>query len=239
MPTSPVCAVTFDFGLTLCDLDTAMLARRLAERAIVVSSARLDGALSAARAAYDSAITEGDGGHPWKTSMGRLLDLAGVPADAACAAVDWLWTEQPRRNLWRRPVAGMIDLARALRVAGVRVGIVSNSEGHLAELVAEIGWRDDFPVVADSGRLGVEKPDPAIFRWAIDRLGVPATHAVHVGDSWAADVAGAIRAGARAVWFRGVGDRPLPAGVRRAHDAEGVRDALRAWGLPQAPSRVA
>jgi putative hydrolase of the HAD superfamily len=164
--------------------------------------------------------------------MARLLERGGVPSPAIADTVDWLWTEQPRQNLWRRPIAGMIELCRALRAAGVRVGVVSNSEGRLAELIAEVGWADDFAVVADSGRLGIEKPDPRIFHWAAERLGVPPERVVHVGDSWGADVDGALSAGMRAIWFQPRVDRPVPAEVRCARGADEVRDALAAWGVP-------
>lgn len=224
-------AVTFDFGQTLCDLDTAMLARRLSERGIDAAAERLEAAVPEAWAAYDAAIRAGHGGHPWKFLMTRLLALAGAEGDPARAAVDWLWTEQPRQNLWRRPIAGMIDLVRALRGSSVPVGIVSNSEGRLAELAAEIGWAEDFLFVADSGRLGMEKPAPGIFLWAAERLGVDPAAVVHVGDSWAADVEGALGAGMRAVWFRGGAARPLPPAVRRAGDAASVRAALDGWGI--------
>jgi putative hydrolase of the HAD superfamily len=232
--TLPALAVTFDFGQTLCDLDTGMLSRRLAERGLDVPADRLEAAVPEAWSAYDAAIHAGHGGHPWKFLMTRLLSLAGAPPDPARDAVDWLWTEQPSKNLWRRPIAGMIDVVRALRGAGVPVGIVSNSEGKLAELAAEIGWGDDFLFVADSGKLGIEKPDPAIFHWAAERLAVPAAQVAHVGDSWAADVEGALRAGMRAVWFQphgGGGTRALPLEAQRATDAAGVRAALRAWGV--------
>jgi putative hydrolase of the HAD superfamily len=219
-------AVTFDFGQTLCDLDTALLSRRLAERGLAVPAERLEASVPAAWLAYDEAIAAGHGGHPWKILMVELLARAGAPLDPARAAVDWLWTEQPAQNLWRRPIAGMIELVRALRGAGLPVGIVSNSEGRLAELVEEIGWAADFLHVADSGKLGIEKPDPAIFHLAAAALGVPAAEVVHVGDSFGADVRGALAAGMRAVWFRGRGAPELPAGVLRAEDAPGLRAAL-------------
>ena len=57
----------------------------------------------------------------------------------------------------------MIELVRRLNQRGTPVGIISNSEGHLAELVDELGWANDFRVVVDSGRLGIDKPDPADF----------------------------------------------------------------------------
>jgi putative hydrolase of the HAD superfamily len=238
-------AVTFDFGQTLCDLDTALLSRRLAERGLEASASRLEAAVADGWRAYDGAIAAGLGGHPWKTFMSSLLasgGVAGAPSERIRArelarTVDWLWTEQPRINLWRRPIAGMIELCRALRAAGVPVGVVSNSEGRLAELVDEMGWSADFAVIADSGRLGVEKPDAFIFHWAAERLGVAARRIVHVGDSWGADIEGALGAGMRAIWFRGRSPRALPPEVRGAREAEEVGDALSAWGVRLAPSQ--
>jgi putative hydrolase of the HAD superfamily len=52
-----------------------------------------------------------------------------------------------------------------------------------------------------SEEAGVSKPNPLIFRMALDRLGVSAADAVMVGDAWIADIMGATRAGIRAVWF--------------------------------------
>jgi putative hydrolase of the HAD superfamily len=227
----PAVAVTFDFGQTLCDLDTAMLARRLSERGVTASAARLEDAVTEAWRAYDGAIGRGLGGHPWKIFMARLLQISGVDEPARGTAVDWLWTEQPSKNLWRRPIAGMIELCRELHARAVPVGVVSNSEGRLAELIDEIGWGGAFAVVADSGVLGIEKPDAAIFGWAAERLGVPLARIVHIGDSWGADVEGAMRAGLRAIWFRARAARPLPPGVVRADDASEVRAALTAWGV--------
>jgi putative hydrolase of the HAD superfamily len=125
----------------------------------------------------------------------------------------------------------MIELVRALRGRGVPVGVVSNSEGRLAELIAEIGWGEEFLCVADSGKLGIEKPDPAIFHLAAEALGVAAAAVIHVGDSFGADVRGALGAGLQAVWFRGRGAPALPEGVRRAEDAPGLAAALREMGL--------
>jgi putative hydrolase of the HAD superfamily len=231
MPPLPALAVTFDFGQTLCDLDTVMLSRRLAERGLDVPAERLEASVPEAWSAYDAAIHAGHGGHPWKFLMTRLLSLAGADGEPAREAIDWLWTEQPVKNLWRRPIAGMIEIVRALRAAEVPVGIVSNSEGKLAELAAEIGWERDFLFVADSGKLGMEKPAPGIFLWAAERLGVSPARVVHVGDSWAADVEGAINAGMLAIWFRGKGRRALSEAVRCADDAAEVRAALLAFGI--------
>ena len=231
MTTGPATAVTFDFGQTLCELDTGMLSRRLAERELVVPEADLDAALPGALRAYDAGIRRGLGGHPWKVLMAELLTLAGAPDAHLGPTVDWLWDEQPGTNLWRRPIAGMIEIVDALRARAIPVGVISNSEGHLAELAAEIGWGDRFQVIADSGRLGLEKPGAAIFAWTANALGVPMGNIVHIGDSFAADVEGAVNAGLRAIWFAAKPEVALPPRAHAATSAREVRSALAAMGI--------
>ncbi len=84
-----------------------------------------------------------------------------------------------------------------MRARGVRVCIVSNSEGKLAELFDRLDLSSRFDHVIDSALVGVEKPDPAIFRMALDRLTVTAARALHLGDTVATDVVGARNAGIR------------------------------------------
>jgi putative hydrolase of the HAD superfamily len=145
-----------------------------------------------------------------------------------------LFEEQPKRNLWRRPIPGMLELVDELVAGDFPVGVVSNAEGGLADLIAELGWTRRFVCVADSGRIGVEKPARGIFAWAAEHLGVPIEAVVHVGDSRAADVEGALAAGQRAVWF-GPAAGEIPGSderVGRARDAVELRKLLHAWGLP-------
>jgi putative hydrolase of the HAD superfamily len=135
----------------------------------------------------------------WRTLIATLLSGGGVHGAELDDAVDWLWREQPRANLWRKPIAGVVALAGELAAAGVRIGVISNSEGTIAQQLADVGI--DCGDVIDSGVVGIAKPDPAIFRLALDRLGGSADDATHVGDAWAADVEGALAAGWCAVWY--------------------------------------
>jgi FMN hydrolase / 5-amino-6-(5-phospho-D-ribitylamino)uracil phosphatase len=219
--------VTFDAGQTVIDLDLAFLAGRLTERGVAVEIPALAAAAPAAWRHYD-ALVDPAGGHPWRELMTALLAGAGVVADRIGPLVDWLWHEQPRANLWRAQIPGMVALARELTGRGVRVAILSNSEGRLAELLAEIGIADAFAAIIDSGRVGVEKPDRRIFDHALAVLGATRP-GIHVGDSWPADVAGALGAGWRAIWF---GRRATPVADPRvavAHDAAEVRAVLDGW----------
>lgn len=228
----PIRAVCFDAGQTLVELDAALLAQRLAERGVVAAPAALDAAIAPAWQAYDQAVARGAAA-PWHVFMAGVVGAAVPALDGATltATVDWLWREQPRRNLWRRPVPGMIDLVRALRAQGLAIAIISNSEGRLAQLIAEVGWAADFPLIADSGVLGMEKPGRGIFDWTFAALGVAPAEVVHVGDSWTADVLGARAVGARAIWFGRVDDRALPDGVAATRDAAEVAAVLAGWGV--------
>jgi putative hydrolase of the HAD superfamily len=132
----------------------------------------------------------------------------------------------------------MKDLLANLLASGTPLGVLSNSEGRLAELLDELDWARYFGVVADSGRLGFEKPDRRIFEWTADRLRVKTTDLIHVGDAWAADIEGALAVGAKAIWITPDADRsqarePLKDGrVVACETAEQIRSALRAWDVP-------
>jgi len=232
--TAPSLAITWDFGQTLADLDPAFLAAKLAEKGCSMSAVLLDSAVPAAWAAYNRAVRGGAGGHPWKTFMRAVLSGAGVPVRDVEPLTDFLWDDQPVRNLWRRPVPGMIELVRDLRAHGVPQGIVSNSEGRLAELVADLGWASLFVAIADSGKLGIEKPARGIFESCAGQLGVALERIVHIGDAHAVDVDGAVAAGLRAIWFRGRKGEDLRPEVATCQDASEVRAALAAWGLGSA-----
>lgn len=223
--------VTFDAGMTLIELDLDFLARRLASRGIEVAPAALRAAAPGAWARYDAAVDAGGAhGRLWHALLTDLVTGAGADLAQVEPVVDWLWEQQPTNNLFRAPIEDMVALARTLRAAGVRTAVVSNSEGRLAELLAEIGIADAFEAIIDSGRIGIEKPDPQIFAHAIAALALPpGTTGVHVGDSWAADVGGALAAGWRAIWY---GRRAEPRDDPRigaARDAAETEAQLARW----------
>lgn len=215
--------ITFDAGQTLVELDLPLLARRLEERGVRVAPAALADAIPAAWRRYDE-LVDGSHGHPWHELMEALLTGAGVSQPGL---VDWLWSEQPRVNLWRRPIPDMVALARELTAGGAAVAVLSNSEGTLAELFEEIGLAAPFTAIIDSGVVGISKPDRRIFDHALARTG--RRTGIHIGDSWPADILGALGAGWRAVWY---GRRATAAGDPRvavAHSAAEVRAALARW----------
>jgi FMN phosphatase YigB (HAD superfamily) len=83
-----------------------------------------------------------------------------------------------------------------------KIGVVSNFYGNLDRVIAEAGMGKVVGAIADSGRLGIHKPDAGIFTAALGQLGVSADDAAMVGDSLDKDCAPARRIGMKTVWLR-------------------------------------
>ncbi len=109
---------------------------------------------------------------------------------------------------------------------GLVAGVVSNWEDWLETLLTHLDIDRYFDFVVVSATAQLEKPDPAIFRAALDRAGVEPAEALHVGDSLSADVRGASAAGVRPVLL----DR------RRRHTREQVGDATVIFSLAELPA---
>lgn len=134
----------------------------------------------------------------WGRVAATMLASAGVPEAELSACLELLREAHAELNLWSRVPEGLADAVTALRRAGTKVCIVSNSEGTLERLLHRVGVLHAFDFVLDSAVVGVEKPDPLIFRIALERAGVGPERAMHVGDVYALDVVGARAAGVAA-----------------------------------------
>jgi putative hydrolase of the HAD superfamily len=140
----------------------------------------------------------------------------------------------------RRAIDGAAALLSALKPR-VKIGVVSNNLlAEQQEKMAQCGLDEFVDALIVSEKVGVVKPDPLIFRVALDRLAVSKEDAVMVGDSWAADVEGARAAGISVVWFNRNG-RPSPdpnAGVPELRALEPVSAAIDAIELAHSRSRA-
>ena len=128
-----------------------------------------------------------------------LFTGAGVPADRMDEVARTLRRLHEEWHLWCRTRPGTAESLDRLRGAGLRLAVVSNSDGRVEEALVAAGIRERFDVVLDSALVGVEKPDPAIFRAALAALGVAPGEALYVGDLYDVDVLGARAAGIEAV----------------------------------------
>jgi HAD superfamily hydrolase (TIGR01509 family) len=94
---------------------------------------------------------------------------------------------------------------RRLAGAGLKIGLISNTQRPLDEFAAHFALENIFSAAISSAELGFLKPHPAIFEAALAAVGEPAGAAVMVGDSVKADIEGARQIGMRAVLVRRTG----------------------------------
>ena len=132
----------------------------------------------------------------------RLLEDAGGSEEAQGRAVDLARCYRGAYEKNWRPVAGAVDLLTALKARGVRVAVVTNNLTSEQEMkLQQCALADLVDALITSEAIGSAKPNPAIFVAALAAVGVSASEAVMVGDAWDTDVAGALAAGVRPVWF--------------------------------------
>jgi putative hydrolase of the HAD superfamily len=138
--------------------------------------------------------------------LGTPLPLADVQ-DALLSAVRF------------RPYPEVPGTLARLGAAGARLAVVSNWDVSLHDVLERTALRSLVDAVVISAEEGVAKPEPAIFRIALARVGADGGAGMHVGDSLEADVAGARAAGLDAVLVVRDGE-PAPAGVRVIHSLD-------------------
>jgi putative hydrolase of the HAD superfamily len=216
----PIEALLFDFGGTLDANGVAWKERFYAFYR--------DEGLDMAADAFDTSFFAAD-----DALVGRLApatDLAGT-VQALAANLD---AELARRGAGagagiadRRSDRGARVAARFLSEASAafarnrpvletlreryRLGIVSNFYGNLEAVCDGAGLASLFAALVDSHCVGAEKPDPAIFRVALDALHATPETTVMVGDSLRRDREGARRSGMRFIWMAPQGAEPAEA----------------------------
>jgi putative hydrolase of the HAD superfamily len=193
-------AVLLDLGGVFYLPDHERVLTALARVDLAIERERLDEAHYRGIAAIDD-FRDGDRS-VWHAYNRAYAQMCGVAPDDLAGAAEVLLAEFDAGGAWTRVIPGSVDALRALHDLGVGLAVVSNADGTVEEQlrrdeICQVGAGPGVPVEAilDSSVVGVSKPDPAIFRLALDALGVDAAHAIHVGDTPAADVEGAWAAG--------------------------------------------
>ena len=141
----------------------------------------------------------------------RLALDAGLPSDEYWSRVAGRTVSvNEARELDRVDIAGwarldprMLDLLDEQAAAGVRLALLSNAPLIQAQAFDELAWTDRFEHVFVSSRIGLVKPDPAIYAHAVAAMGADPGEVTFVDDK-EVNVDGAVRAGLRGVVFRGV-----------------------------------
>lgn len=235
-------AVVFDFYGTLIDDDVTVPPMWRHLQSLGYASHPEIEAIFEPNAFDGCATPRGKRHDAWVDSNWRaFLRLSGVPAaheDDVLASL-----KVARENFVVRRAHGVDQLLSALRARGVRTALCSNWETPI-EPYLELAGLDEFDAIVTSRQVGARKPHRRIFTEVVRRLDVAPSEAVFVGDTWSADVMGALRAGLRPVWLRfGRESRCLPHvwEVEALHELVGHDYQVSSgWSSPtRSPSRAA
>ena len=142
------------------------------------------------------------------------------------------------RRYWEYPATSLYpDVKPALKAlaAQFKLGLVANSGEAALRALRRDGLHDLFDVIALADFVGVEKPNEKIFQYALDKAGVPASRAVHIGNRLDSDIRPAKRLGLRTVWVLR-GDAPPAPTLEQLSEPDAVVISL--IGVPTALSRL-
>lgn len=194
-------AILFDAGNTLVWLDHDFILSLLAEHGVHTTSGALLAAEYAAKRVLDERVRAGEADDDAKRGrvfFAEIFRQIGVADEVFPDVAARLWERHRASNLWGNVRPGTAEALEELRRRGYRLGVISNADGRVEALLDAVGLRPHFDFVIDSAVVGIEKPDPAIFRMGCERMGVAPGEAVYVGDIYEIDVVGAQAVGMRA-----------------------------------------
>lgn len=223
-------AVLFDLDDTLVDHHYASRAALagVRERFVALQSRELDELVQENQRILDSmhhevALGRRDVADARIERYRRLFAFVGHPATRAAAAAE-LHRRTYHAN--RRCVEGALELVTHLK-ARLRIAVVTNNTvAEQEEKLATFGFAPFVDALVTSEEIGAAKPDPRIFRIALERVSCEAHEAVMIGDAWTHDVIGATSAGIRALWLNRHGlahpDPAIAMQILSLHPAETV-----------------
>jgi putative hydrolase of the HAD superfamily len=188
--------VLLDAGGVLLDLDYAYLRRLIEAGHREVSVEELARLEAVARMEIHRHVADGGRvSEAWRDYFHIILSRVGVPGEEQSSIIDALWEAHQRFGLWTVAIPGGPETVADLKRRGFRLGVVSNAEGRVEQDLDAAGYAGLLETVVDSHIVGVEKPDPEIFRIALERMDASAESAVFLGDVPSVDIVGARAAG--------------------------------------------
>ena len=127
----------------------------------------------------------------WGYVYRRFLAERGIVDEELVRRLFDVFSDSQSYKLYDDSLSTLVDLQES----GYRLGLISNFEGWLEKLLIELEVGHLFETSVISAFEGLEKPDPAIYELALERAGIDAGVAAHVGDSPVNDAAPAASVG--------------------------------------------
>jgi putative hydrolase of the HAD superfamily len=193
-------AVIFDVGGTLIHPDWRRLGSLVeAETGMLFTAAQLHHAFYTMLQVVDAELRDGVNSTTGRAAHWVFMDTfrtLGLDEGQCLRILDRLVAAHEERHLWCEPDSEAVTVMLALKTAGLRIAVISNTEdGRVNESLTLANLASHFEFIIDSHLVGSSKPDAEIFKFALEKLGLESFDAAYVGDSYGYDVIGARRAG--------------------------------------------
>jgi len=192
---SSVTTVIFDIGNTLVNVNYAEIVNAAKEQGIDLDINQLRRAEHAGKRYIDDQVlasTNSADKARWDEYFVEILKATGYPENL----IPKLIKEIQRRDdigfgIWSSKSPDTDAVLSELHKRGYDLGVISNADGRIKGLLDHLGLSRYFRIVIDSHVVGIEKPNPAIFSLALEKLGCHAGQAVYIGDIYTVDALGA------------------------------------------------
>ena len=135
-------------------------------------------------------------GHFAPDILARILHNLAIPPSES-----EVYHQVAYRHELERPFSGVTDALNRLS-SRFSLGVIANQAAGTHDRLCNHGWRGLFQVCISSTEENLRKPDPAIFRLALERAGCRADQAVMVGDRVDNDIAPAKSIGMQTIRVR-------------------------------------
>jgi FMN phosphatase YigB (HAD superfamily) len=204
--------IFFDVGNTLLFPNRARILEPLRERGIEPTHEQWLQVERKAKPEFDQIVQAGakvDHGFWWGFYTQLLKTLGVAPEDGLRDAL--VRNTQDSGN-WDQILSGTCETLKRIG-AEYPIAVISNADGNIEDVLRRCDIADCFGSITDSGIVGTEKPDPAIFAAALREMRAEPAESLYVGDVYSIDYLGARNAGMQAVLFDVAGayrDRDLP-----------------------------
>lgn len=135
------------------------------------------------------------------------------PSPIAAVFFDFTGTLAVTNAATWQAYADVVPALTALRRRGLHIGVLSNFDHSLKDILVTIGIHDLFDTVLYASALGAYKPDPAAFTAMADATGIALPSILYVGDIWDNDIAPCGPLQIPCLWLCRNGPMPVPGTV--------------------------
>lgn len=189
----------FDAGGTLVFPDERYLCFLLANAGLNYAPERLRRVYYLVIRDFDRAVRAQEPAprDPWPEDgyVEVLLGRLGL-GEAQIAPISRAWNDRHlASNLWAYTDRRVVYALAALRRAGYRMAVFSNSDGRTARVFADVGLDRYLERIFDSAIIGMRKPDVEAFLYVVKELGASPAATLYIGDIYTTDIEGAWAAG--------------------------------------------